>query len=115
MTTNRKVSTTRQVRASFWLGMFFFMTSALAASEFEGTIVKVDAARKTMTVKTDGGTRKVSISNDTLFFGSFGGNVFEGVPDGSLPISPSLSEEHSYSCAGKGNQHNIDAAPLGGA
>jgi hypothetical protein len=55
-----------------------------SGSTVEGTIVKVDAAKKTITVKTDDGTMRVMVSQETKFFGPRRGAVSEGLADERL-------------------------------
>jgi hypothetical protein len=50
----------------------------------EGTIVKVDAAMKMFTVKTDSGMKRISVSQDTQFFGQSGGASADGIADKRL-------------------------------
>ena len=55
---------------------------ALAADEgVTGTIVKVDKAKKTLTVKTDDGVKTYSASKETKFFGPRGGASENGIED----------------------------------
>jgi hypothetical protein len=56
----------------------------------EGTIVKVDAAKKTITVKTDSGTKRVIVSDQTQFFGQRGGAASDGINDDRLAPGASV-------------------------
>jgi len=49
-----------------------------------GTIVKVDKAKKTLTVKTDDGQKTYSASKETKFFGPRGGASADGIEDERL-------------------------------
>jgi hypothetical protein len=65
-----------------------FAACALAlAADAEGvmgTIVKVDKAKKTLTVKTDDGQKTYSASKETKFFGPRGGASEDGIGDERL-------------------------------
>jgi hypothetical protein len=65
-----------------------FAACALAlaadAEGVTGTIVKVDQAKKTLTVKTDEGQKTYSASKETKFFGPRGGPSADGIADERL-------------------------------
>jgi hypothetical protein len=65
---------------------FAACTLALAADAegVVGTIVKVDKAKKTLTVKTEDGQKSYSASKETKFFGPRGGASEEGIEDERL-------------------------------
>lgn len=65
---------------------------ALAAepASVQGTIVKVDTAKKTLTVKTDDGVKAFSVSKETKFFGPRGGASDDGIEDDRLVAGASV-------------------------
>ena len=59
-------------------------TLLAADKEVKGTVVKVDAAKMTLTVNTDAGPKIFSISDDTKFLGPRGGVSDAGIKDDRL-------------------------------
>src|SRR6516164_2344538 len=72
--------------AALTAACFAACTLALAADAegVMGTIVKVDKAKKTLTVKTDEGQKTYSASKEIKFFGPRGGASDEGIEDERL-------------------------------
>jgi hypothetical protein len=55
-----------------------------ADKEVAGTVVKVDVAKKLLTIKTDSGTKVYEISDDTKFLGPNGGESSDRLKDDRL-------------------------------
>lgn len=96
----------------------------LAADEaaVQGTIVKVDKSKKTLTVKTDDGARTFSASKETKFFGPRGGASDDGinddrlVPGASVRLVPTangrwLKEVHVLAAASAKRQAEREESP----
>jgi hypothetical protein len=72
--------------AALTAACFAACTLAMAADAegVTGTIIKVDKAKKTLTLKTDEGQKTYSASKETKFFGPRGGASDEGIEDQRL-------------------------------
>ena len=67
------------------VSLFVFAGGLLAADkEVKGKVVKVDAAKKMLTIKTDDGNKEYTLSDDTKFIGPKGGLSKEGIKDERL-------------------------------
>jgi hypothetical protein len=67
------------------VGLFFVAGSLLAADkEVMGKVVKVDATKKVLTIKTDDGTKEYMVNEETKFVGPKGGVSKEGIKDERL-------------------------------
>jgi hypothetical protein len=74
----------RQAIASV-LALFVLAALALAADkEVKGKVVKVDAAKHTITVQTDDGRKTYAVNDDTKFVGPKGGKSDAGIKDDRL-------------------------------
>ena len=52
----------------------------------KGTVVKVDAAKNTLTVKTDSGTKTYTLTDDAKYIGPRGGVSDAGIKDDRLAV-----------------------------
>ncbi len=67
------------------VGLCLIAGSLLAADkEVKGKVVKVDAAKKVLTIKTDEGNKEYTVGADTKFVGPKGGVSKEGIKDERL-------------------------------
>jgi hypothetical protein len=67
------------------VSLFLLAGGLLAADkEVKGKVVKVDAAKKVLTIKTDEGNKEYTISDDTKFVGPKGGASKAGIKDERL-------------------------------
>jgi hypothetical protein len=73
-------------RISLALLALLIMTGVLLAAdkEVKGTVVKVDAKKMTVTVKTDQGNKTFTINSETKFIGPRGGASSAGIKDDRL-------------------------------
>jgi FlaG/FlaF family flagellin (archaellin) len=62
-----------------------------ADKEVKGTVVKVDAKKMTLTVKTDQGNKTYTISDDTQFMGPRGGKSSAGIKDDRLSAGAAIT------------------------
>jgi hypothetical protein len=74
----------RQLIASV-LALFLMAAVAMAADkEVKGKVLKVDVAKKTITVQTDDGRKTYMVNDDTKFTGPKGGKSDDGIKDDRL-------------------------------
>ncbi len=59
-------------------------TASAADKEVKGTVVKVDAKNRTLTVKTDDGEKTYDVNDETKFVGPKGGASDAGLKDDRL-------------------------------
>jgi hypothetical protein len=74
------------------VGLMLLNGTLLAADkEVKGTVTKVDAAKKMLTIKTDNGVKEYTISDDTKFLGPKGGVSKAGLKDERLVVGAEVT------------------------